>query len=84
MKPQVTHIAPPDAKGQIIGEKPTQDGVINYPVRSIGLCAGVTQAPYRTTTEVYPDSPSANDEQCNRAQVAAVTGALNFIVQNKL
>jgi hypothetical protein len=24
---------------------------------------------YSTTTEVYPDSPKANDDICNRAQV---------------
>ena len=30
---QVTHIAPPDAAGQIIGTPIEQEGVINYPVR---------------------------------------------------
>ena len=75
---KVTHIAPPDAKGEIIGETVVQPGVINYPVRELGLCAGVTASRYRTTTEVYPDSPRATAQQCNDAQVAAVRAALDF------
>jgi hypothetical protein len=75
---KVTHIAPPDARGEIIGETVVQPGVINYPVRELGLCAGVTTARWRTTTEVYPDSPRATPEQCNDAQVAAVRAALDF------
>jgi hypothetical protein len=80
---KVTHIAPADAKGQIIGEKPVQEGCIVYPIHSLNLCASVTGAPYCTTTEVYPDSPSASDEQCNKAQVACVTGALDYLLQKK-
>jgi len=77
----VTHIAPPDAKGNIIDEPVVQDGVIAIPSpRSLGLCAGVTNATYATTTEVYPDSPRASDELCTRAQVVAITAALDFIV----
>merc|ERR1712107_392037 len=42
----VTHIAPPDSNGKIIGEDITQDGVIGVPRnRDLGLCAGVTSAP---------------------------------------
>lgn len=74
---KVTHIAPPDAHGQIIGEDVVQHGVINYPVHALGLCAGVTAARWRTTTEVYPDSPRATPQQCNDAQVAAVRAALD-------
>jgi len=78
---RVTHIAPPDAKGLIIGEKVTQDGVIAIPSpKSIGLCAGVTNAPYATTTEVYPDSPAATGDQCNRAQVACIVSGLDYII----
>jgi len=33
-----------------------------------------------TTTEVYPDSPKATAEVCNRAQVAAIRGGLDFIL----
>jgi len=75
---KVTHIAPADARGEIIGEPVAQPGVINYPVRELALCAGVTTARYRSTTEVYPDSPRATPEQCNDAQVAAVRAALDF------
>ncbi|BDM65423.1 peptidase [Shewanella sp. NFH-SH190041] len=77
---QVTHIAPPDANGLIIGEPLVQPGVINYPVKSLGLCAGVTQCRYCTTTEVYPDSPKASDSICNQAQVAAICAGLDFVL----
>jgi hypothetical protein len=80
---QVTHIAPADARGEIIGETVVQPGVINYPVRELGLCAGVTPARFRTTTEVYPDSPRATPQQCNQAQVAAVRAALDFALAAK-
>ncbi len=75
---QVTHIAPADANGEIIGSPVVAPGVINYPVRELGLCAGITDARYRTTTEVYPDSPRATPEQCNAAQVAAVRAAIDY------
>ncbi|UXA53204.1 M14 family metallocarboxypeptidase [Xanthomonas prunicola] len=74
----VTHIAPADANGQLIGAPVVGHGVINYPVRRLGLCAGVTDARYRTTTEVYPDSPRATPEQCNAAQVAAICAAIDY------
>mmetsp|Transcript_890 Transcript_890/g.1839 ORF Transcript_890/g.1839 Transcript_890/m.1839 type:complete len:370 (+) Transcript_890:83-1192(+) len=78
---KVTHIAPADANGKMIGESVSQEGVIAIPnKKSLGLCAGVTNAPYRTTTEVYPDSPSATPEQCNRAQVACIEGALDHLI----
>ncbi|MBN4059214.1 M14 family metallocarboxypeptidase [Endomicrobium sp. AH-315-J14] len=73
----VTHIAPPDAQGQIIGSDVTQNGVIHYPFKALGLCAGVTEARFTTTTEVYPDSPRATPEICNAAQVAAVSAGLD-------
>ncbi len=47
------------------------------------LCMGVSQAAYVTTTEVYPDSPHTDDETCIRAQAAAVSGALDYIIQTK-
>ncbi len=75
---QVTHIAPADQNGEIIGSKVVQPGVINYPCKPLGLCAGVTDARFTTTTEVYPDSPQATPEQCNAAQVAAVQGAFDY------
>ncbi len=79
---QVTHIAPPDDNGQIIGSEVTQHGVIRYPFKALGLCAGVTDARFTSTTEVYPDSDAATPEICNKAQVAAVRGALNFLLES--
>ncbi|MEZ0471669.1 M14 family metallopeptidase [Luteimonas salinilitoris] len=75
---QVTHIAPADRDGAIIGSPVVAPGVINYPVKQLGLCMGITDARYVTTTEVYPDSPRATPEQCNAAQVAAVCAAIDF------
>jgi len=77
---KVTHIAPADADGQIIGSPVVSPGVIRYPLRALGLCAGITAARYRTTTEVYPDSPSATPEQCIAAQVAAVCAAIDYLL----
>ncbi len=75
---KVTHIAPADEKGQLIGEKLEQDGVINYSVKKLFLCAGIFNPQFCTTTEVYPDSPKANDQICIQAQIAAIQGALDF------
>ena len=75
---KVTHIAPADARGQIIGSPVVAPGVIQYPFKKLGLCAGITDARYKTTTEVYPDSPRATPEQCNAAQAAAVCAAIDF------
>ena len=75
---KVTHIAPADAQGRIIGSPVVAHGVIEYPLRKLGLCAGITDARYKTTTEVYPDSPRATPEQCNAAQAAAVCAALEY------
>lgn len=76
---KVTHIAPADDQGQIIGSPVVAPGVILY-ARALGLCAGVTNARYATTTEVYPDSPRATPEQCTAAQVAAVQAAIAFVL----
>ena len=77
---KVTHIAPADAHGEIIGSPVVAPGVIRYPLKPLGLCAGVSNARYTTTTEVYPDSPRATPEQCNDAQVAAVCAALDYLL----
>ena len=77
---KVTHIAPADAQGEIIGSPVVAPGVIRYPLKPLGLCAGVSNARYTTTTEVYPDSPRATPEQCNAAQVAAVRAALDYLL----
>lgn len=75
---RVTHIAPADASGEIIGSPVVAPGVIRYAFKPLGLCAGMTGARYTTTTEVYPDSPRASAEQCNDAQAAAVCAAIDF------
>ncbi|EJG0985447.1 M14 family metallocarboxypeptidase [Vibrio parahaemolyticus] len=77
---KVTHIAPEDEHGEIIGSPVVQFGVINYPMVKLGLCGGVTNCVYGTTTEVYPDSPKVTDEECNDAQVAAVVGGLDYVL----
>ncbi|MCH1918648.1 M14 family metallocarboxypeptidase [Shewanella sp. A3A] len=78
---KVTHIAPADKDGNIIGSPVVQPGVIEYALKQLGLCASITGAAYSCTTEVYPDSPKATDDICNQAQVAAVKGALDFLLQ---
>ncbi len=78
---RVTHIAPADHKNEIIGSPIVAPGVIRYPLRELGLCAGITAARYTTTTEVYPDSPRATPAQCNAAQVAAVCSAIEFVLR---
>ena len=75
---KVTHIAPADPDGTIIGSEVTAPGVIEYDYRALGLCAGITDARYTTTTEVYPDSPRASPQQCNDAQAAAVRAGIDF------
>jgi hypothetical protein len=80
---KVTHIAPPDGQGKIIGEPVVAEGIISIATKEYGLCGGVTGGDYTTTTEVFPDSPRATDEICNQAQVAAITGALDYIILQK-
>ncbi len=79
---KVTHIAPADENGCLIGEPLQQHGVINYAKEKLGLCGGFTNAIYRTTTEVYPDSPKVDDENCIIAQVAVINGGLQYILDH--
>lgn len=80
---KVTHIAPADEKGEIIGSPVVAPGVINYPLKQLGLCAGITNARYKTTTEVYPDSPRATPGQCNEAQAVAVSAAIDYALAHR-
>jgi hypothetical protein len=80
---RVTHIAPADASGRIIGSEMVAPGVILYPFKALGLCPGLTNARYTSTTEVYPDSPRATPAQCNAAQVAAVCAAIDFALAQR-
>lgn len=76
---RTTHVAPNDSEGRLLGDTAAQKGVVNYAYKSLGLCAGVTNATYTTTTEVYPDSPSSTPEECIDAQVCALEAGLKFI-----
>ncbi len=75
---QVTHIAPADDKGELFGSPVLARGVIAYPLTEWALCTSITRAPFRNTTEVYPDSQRVTPEQCNAAQVAAVCAAIDY------
>jgi len=75
----VTHIAPADAQQCLISMPLAQTGVVNYAARELGLCMGLTDAPYVTTTEVYPDSPRVDAEDCINAQVTVITAALDYL-----
>ncbi|PVZ69677.1 hypothetical protein [Pelagibaculum spongiae] len=77
---KITHIAPAEADSQLLSKPIAQEGVINYPARELGLCAGFSNNQYCTTTEVYPDSSHVTEEQCNLAQVAAITGGLDYLL----
>ena len=78
---EVTHIAPADAEGKLVGLPVAQPGVV-YSKR-LGKGKGVTNAPFASTTEVYPDSRTrpVTAEQCNRAQVACITAGLEHLLQ---
>jgi hypothetical protein len=52
-------------------------------VAKLGLCKGITNARDRTTTEVYPDSPTATPQECNDAQVVAVQAAITYALENR-
>lgn len=74
----ITHIAPADTQGHLVGLPLQSHGVVWGESRSIGACAGFTDARFATTTEVYPDSPRTTAAECNAAQVAAVRAGLDF------
>ena len=79
----VTHIAPADSRGEIIGSTVVSPGVIRYAFKRLGLCASISGAPYTTTTEVYPDSPRATAEQCKAAQATAVCAAIDYALAHR-
>ncbi len=77
---KITHIAPPDANGNIIGVPLESEGVVYYDMKKLFLCGGFAGAEYSTTTEVYPDSPKVTDAICVDAQVASIVGGLDYIL----
>jgi len=80
---KVTKIAPSDKYNRIIGETISQEGVINYEIKALGLCTGFTNAVFNTTTEVYPDSKNVSEEECINAQVVTICSALEYLIKNK-
>jgi hypothetical protein len=78
---RVTRVAEPDEHGCLIGAPLQQPGVIHYAKRALGLCGGMTDARFVTTTEVYPDSPATSPAECIEAQVAAVEAAIDFLLR---
>ena len=76
---KVTHIAPADENGNIIGVPLEDEGVINYDMKKLFLCGGFSGAQFSTTTEVYPDSPKVTDANCVDAQVASIRGGMDYI-----
>jgi hypothetical protein len=81
---KITHIADNDERGLLVGEKPTQRGVIHVPGQSEGLCGTHTRAKCATTTEVYPDSKRTNPADCDRAQAACVTTGIDFVLAHHI
>ena len=76
---KITHIAPSDNDGRIIGEKITAKGVINYETKKLSLCSSITGAKFCTTTEVYPNSKKTSPGICIDAQVIVIKTALEYI-----
>ncbi|WP_368755303.1 M14 family metallocarboxypeptidase [Klebsiella oxytoca] len=79
---KVTHIAPADHKGNMLGFPVVSPGVIEYDNGAYHLCATITGAPFTTTTEVYPDSAETFPEECVRAQVVTIRQAIDFVLTN--
>lgn len=90
---KVTHIAPIRSSdtlrfqqlctgldGTVIGEDALH-GVMPVPVPALGMCMGITNAKYKATTEIYPDSPSVTAQLCNQAQMMSILGGLEYIMQ---
>lgn len=81
---KVTAISPPDEKGEIIGSKVTQEGVITITARKWHICGGFTNAPYSTTTEVYPDLEGVTTDICNEAQATCIAAGCRYALANPL
>ena len=77
---RVTRIAEADEDGCIIGSPVLQHGLIAYDKGPLGLCGGMTGARWVTTTEVYPDAPGVTAEECNEAQAATISAAIDWLL----
>ena len=78
---KITHIAPSDPDAKILGDDTINNGYMSCDSDKEKLCMSFTNAKYATTTEVYPDSPKTNPEECVVAQVVAITTALDYMKQ---
>ncbi|MDZ4190221.1 MAG: peptidase [Hydrogenophaga sp.] len=81
---RLTHIAPADAQGELLGKPLVQHGVIQSFKRQQGICSGWTEARYVTTTEVYPDSPRLNPQLCIDVQLTALCAGFDFVLDTAL
>ncbi|WBM68749.1 M14 family metallocarboxypeptidase [Buttiauxella sp. WJP83] len=79
---EVTHIAPSDDDGSMFGYPVASHGIVEYDNNAYHLCATMTDAPFTTTTEVYPDSAATSPEECIRAQIVTVRRAIEFALSN--
>lgn len=79
---KITHIAPNDPDSKVLGDDTIADGFMKCDSAKEKLCMSFTDADYTTTTEVYPDSPKTNSEECTIAQVEAITSGLDYIKSN--
>lgn len=79
---KVTHIAPMDKRGEIVGAAALADGIAHSSSKIHGFCSGITNAMFTATSEIYPDGPRADGEQCIRAQVTAARTAIDFALAN--
>ena len=80
---KVTHIAPPDEGGRIIGSPVVAHGVIEYDLVELGLCTSITGARYTVATEVYPDGERSTPAECSRVQVTAICAALDYALAHR-
>ncbi|WP_415718884.1 succinylglutamate desuccinylase/aspartoacylase family protein [Maridesulfovibrio sp.] len=76
----VTPIAPKDAEGKILGKPAMGHGVIYYPMRELGLSGMLTNAPYHTTTEIYPDGDWMTRQASIDGQLAVIKSGLDYVI----
>ncbi len=81
---EVTPIAKPDASGKILGEPAVAHGVILYPMLKLGLSGILTDAPYHSTTEIYPDGDWMTPESSIAGQIAAIRGGLDYVIEQNI
>ena len=81
---KVTHIAPIDPDTNILGNDTIKDGIMACDSDKEKLCMSLSSAEYTTTTEVYPDSPKTNPQECILAQVEAIVAGIEYLKNNKV